>query len=198
MFGKSWGIADEKTLDIFYAQFPPFLIQVVEFLKGLVKTDNIYLGRLISTTAGALIGFAVLLLLALVFHFILRDRKYIDSLRYTALTLIPIAVLNGTLSHAVKTAVESLESLGAQNAESHKSSIVVMPWAYFIMNFIFYLIALWVMGVRTDVKRKRRILLLLAGTAFMALYVALGLMVLPGEWNTLLPELQSKLGFTLR
>ena len=88
MFGKSWGIADEMTVDLFRAEFPPFLIDMAEFMKGLVATQNENLGRFYATTAGAIVGFLVVLALAAVFHFVLRDRRYIDSLRYTSVTLI--------------------------------------------------------------------------------------------------------------
>lgn len=191
MFGKSWGIADEMTVDLFRAEFPPFLIDMAEFMKGLVVTENENLGRLLSTTAGATVGFGVVLVLAAVFHFILRDRKYIDSVRYTSVTLIPIAVLNGTLSHAVKTLVENL---GTTDPSALQKSAVQSPWSYFVLNVIFYLVAIWMMGKRTGVKRSRRFWLLSAGVGFVGLYLALGLMIMPEEWQNLLPTLQQSLG----
>jgi len=97
MFGKSWGIADEKTVDLFRAEFPSFLIDGAEYLKGLVPTGNEALGCFCATYAGAIIGILVVLVLATVIHSVLRDRKFIDSLRFTSVTLIAIAILNGTL-----------------------------------------------------------------------------------------------------
>ena len=41
MFGKAYGIADEKTVDLFRAQFPAFLINLAEYLKGILQTDNV-------------------------------------------------------------------------------------------------------------------------------------------------------------
>ena len=113
-----------------------------------------------------------------------------DSFRFTSITIIPLAILNGTLSHAVKTMVENLQNVGLQNAEALKQSVVGMPWSYFILNFIFYMISIWMMGIRTDVPVRKRILLLVLGVLFVGLYLALGLMILPGEWNQLLPELR--------
>ncbi len=36
MFGKSYGIADEKTVDLYRAQFPAFLINIAEYLKAIL------------------------------------------------------------------------------------------------------------------------------------------------------------------
>lgn len=190
MFGKSWGIADEKTVDLFRAMFPPFLIDGAEFLKKILHTENIYLQRLISTSAGAVVGFMVIAAVAFIIHLVLRDRKYIDSLRYTSICMIPIAVLNGTLSHAVKTLVENL---GTQAPETLKDSVVRGPWNYFILNFVFFMTALWMMARRTGVKRSRRWGLIGVGVGFMVLLVVLGLMVFPAEWDELLPKLQKSL-----
>jgi len=190
MFGKSWGIADEKTVDLFRAMFPPFLIDGAEFLKQFIHTDNVYLQRLISTSAGAVVGFLVIAVVALIIHFVLRDRKYIDSLRFTAVCMIPIAVLNGTLSHAVKTLVENLTT---QAPETLKDSVVRGPWNFFMLNFVFFMTALWMMASRTGVKRSRRWGVLAVGAGFMLLFVALGLMIFPAEWDALLPKLQQSL-----
>jgi len=190
MFGKSWGIADEKTVDLFRAMFPPFLIDGAEFLKRMIHTDNVYLQRLISTSAGAVVGFLVIAVVALIMHFVLRDRKYIDSLRFTAVCMIPIAVLNGTLSHAVKTLVENLTT---QAPETLKDSVVRGPWNFFALNFVFFMTALWMMSRRTGVARSRRWGVLAVGAGFMLLFVALGLMIFPAEWDALLPKLQQSL-----
>ncbi len=190
MFGKSWGISDEKTVDLFRAEFPVFLIDMVENIKKLVTTHNVYLERLFATCAGAIVGFAVILVLATAIHFILRDRKYIDSLRFAAVTLIPISVLNGTLSHAVKTLVENL---GTQSAEALTKSALQSPWGLFAILFTFYLTTLWMFGQRTGVPRSRRWGILCVGVGFMALYLACGLMIMPGEWAELLPKLQHSL-----
>ena len=190
MFGKSWGIANEETVDFFRAQFPTFLIDAAEGIKSAIHTENQNLERLFSTSAGALVGFAVIVLLAVIMHFVLGDRKYVDSLRFTAVTLIPMAVLNGTLSHAVKTL---LENLGTQSEEALTRSALQSPWSYFVLNFIFYVIALWMFGRRTGVNRKRRIIVVLIGIGFVALYYKAGLMVTAEEWEVLLPKLQQSL-----
>lgn len=190
MFGKSWGIADEQTVDLFRAEFPAILIDMAELIKKSVETDNLNIQRLFSTTAGALMGFVVVALLAIIIHLVLRDRKYIDSLRFTAVTIIPVAVLNGTLSHVVKTLVENL---GTKSEEALTQSALQSPWGYFVLNFIFYLLALWMMGRRTGVRRGKRIGLVLVGVGFMGLYLACGLMITPSEWTDLLPRLQQSL-----
>ena len=153
MFGKAYGIADDKTVDLFRAEFPAFLINAAEALKGILQTSNENLERFFTNTAGAVIGFVIIVLLAIVMHFVLRDRKYIDSLRFTSVTLLPIAVLNGTLSHAVKTLVENM---GTQTTEALTRSALEGPRNYIILNFFFYMICLWMLGRRTGVKRNRR------------------------------------------
>lgn len=190
MFGKSWGIADERTVELFRAQFPAFLIDMAEFFKGFMETDSKPVELFASTVAGAIVGFLIIAIFAILMHYVLRDRKYIDSLRFTSVTLIPIAVLNGTLSHGVKTLVENL---GTQSTEALTRSALQTPWTYFVLNFVFYMIALWMFGRRTGVKRKRRFGVLGLGIAFMVLYLACGLMITPGEWSELLPKLQASL-----
>jgi hypothetical protein len=190
MFGKSWGMGDAATLDLFRAMFPPFLVDMAEGIKRMLATDSENLQRLISTCAGALVGFLVLAALAMAMHYVLRDRKYINSLRFTAVTLLPIAILNGMLSHGVKTLVEKM---GTQAADTLYTTAVVTPWSYFIINFIFYLVALWMFGRRAGVGRGKRKYVLCVGIAFMLVYFACGLMITPGEWHALLPKLQSSL-----
>ena len=187
MFGKSWGIADEHTVDLFRAEFPALIIDLTEGLKGLLPTNNAYLQRLVATSAGAVVGFLVVAILAVLIHLVLRDRKYIDSLRFTSVCIIPLAVLNGTLSHVVKTMFERLE---LQSAESLTQGILQTPWSYFVLNFLFFMTALWMMGRRTGVHVNRRWVLVLLGTGFVALYLAAGLMIMPAEWEQLLPKLQ--------
>jgi len=191
MFGKSWGIANARTVDLFRAEFPPFLIDMAEGIKASVHTQNENLERLVATVAGAAIGFAVIALLAVAMHWILGDRRYVDSLRFTAVSLIPIAVLNGTLSHVVQTLLENLHTA---NAEALTNSALRSPWSYFVLNFIFYMTALWMLGARTGVKGRRRWAVLGVGVAFMALYLAGGLMITPGEWQLLLPKLMKSYG----
>jgi len=190
MFGKSYGIADEKTADLFRAQFPAFLIDTAQSLKTMLHTDNQNLERLITNTAGAAIGFLLIAILAIVMHLALRDRKYLDSLRFTAVTLLPIAVLNGTLSHAVKTLVENM---GTQSVEALTNSAIQGPRNYIVLNFCFYMICLWMLGRRTGVVRTRRWAVICVGIAFMAIYLASGLMITASEWQVLLPKLQEAL-----
>ena len=190
MFGKSWGIADKKTFELFRAMFPTFLIDGADYLKKLIHTDNTNIERLVATVAGAIIGFLVVALLAVVMHIVLRDRKYIDSLRFTSVTLIPIAVLNGTLSHAIKTLVESLstqapDALYASTVSSSRGTVAI--------NVLFYLTAMWMMSRRTGVTRSRRWGVIAVGVGFIVLYLALGLMISPSEWQVLLPKLQQAL-----
>lgn len=187
MFGKSWGIADEKTVGLFRAEFPPFLIDMAEAIKHTLPTDNPSLGRLVATSAGAVVGFVIVALLALVMHWVLSDRRYIDSMRFTAVIMIPIAVLNGTLSHAVKTLVESL---GSASVETLTRSALYSPWGFFVLNGLFFVTGMWMMARRTGVQRRRRLAVVSVGLGFLGLYVACGLMITPSEWAELLPELQ--------
>jgi hypothetical protein len=190
MFGKAWGIADEKTVDLFRAMFPAFLVNMAEFFKGVMHTDNANIQRFFSTMAGALVGFVVIALLALVMHLVLRDRKYINSLRFTAVSLIPIAVLNGTLSHAIKTLVENL---GSQTPEALYASTVSSSQGNLALDGLFYLTAMWFLARRTGVKRSKRVGVVCVGLTFMIIYIGLGLMISPAEWQALLPKLQQAL-----
>ena len=96
LFGKSWGVADKKTVDLFRAEFPPFLIDGAEYLKSLVPAGSEALGRFYATYAGAMLGFLVVLILAGFFHLVLNDRKFIDSLRFTSVTLYSRITLSST------------------------------------------------------------------------------------------------------
>lgn len=190
MFGKSWGISDEKTVDLFRAMFPAFIVNMAEFFKGIMHTDNMNIQRFFSTVSGAIVGFMVVAFLALVMHFVLRDRKYLDTLRFTAVSLIPIAVLNGTLSHAIKTLVENM---GTQTPDALYASTVSSSQGNLALDGFFYLTAMWFLARRTGVKRSKRFGVVCVGIAFMAVYIGIGLMISPAEWQALLPKLQQAL-----
>ena len=84
MFGKSWGIAKDITVDLYRATFPPFLINGAEYLKQILHTTNHNLQLLVATSAGAVIGFLVIAALGFLMYLVLRDRRYIDALRFTS------------------------------------------------------------------------------------------------------------------
>jgi len=188
MFGKSWGIADEKTVDLFRAEFPRAVIDGAEFLKGLVGASHEYLGRFVATNAGAIVGIAIVLLLAVVFHFALGDRKYIDSLRFTSVSLIPLAILNGTLSHLMKTLLENFDTTTA-TPEALKQAAMISPNNFFYLYVFFYLTAIWFLGRRTGVTGKRRYVITAVGVCVIVLYRAAGLMITAAEWQVLEPKL---------
>ena len=190
MFGKSWGIADEKTVDLFRAMFPAFIVNMAEFFKGIMHTDNMNIQRFFSTVSGAIVGFMVVAILALIMHLVLRDRKYLDTLRFTAVSLFPIAGLNGTLSHAIKTLVENL---GTQAPDALYASTVSSSQGNLALDGFFYLTAMWFLARRTGVKRSKRVGVVCVGIAFMVIYIGLGLMISPAEWQALLPKLQQAL-----
>jgi hypothetical protein len=192
MFGKAWGIANEQTVDLFRVVFPSFLIDMAEKMKTLVDITNPSLGRFYSTCAGALVGFAVILILGVVMHLVLRDRKYIDSLRFTAITLIPLAVMHGTLTHVTKTIIESLG--GGETLEAMTKAAVDSPRGQINMFCVFYMLALWMMAKRTGVYGKRRWFVLLAGVGFLAVYFALGLGITNMEAAEVLPKLMAAHG----
>ncbi len=189
MFGKSWGIADDVTVDLFRAQFPAFCVNGAEALKAMLQTDNANLERFVATSAGAGIGFIVIALLAVLMHLVLRDRKYIDTLRFTAVSLIPIAVLNGTLSHVVKTLIESLG--GGETAEKLFQSAVTGPRGTICMCIVFYFTSLWMFGRRAGIQGWKRWGVLGVGALFIAGYFACGLSITSTEWEVLLPKLQA-------
>lgn len=189
MLGKSWGIAQPDNIELFKAQFPTFIVNITEAMKSIFTVNSVELQRLISTTSGALMGFACILLLSVITHHILRDRKFIDSLRFTAITMLPIAVLNGTLSHGLQSLLDNsaLKTVNALKAEA-----IFTPWSYFLLNFAFYMTALWVMGRRTGVENKKRLLLSGLGVAVMVIYLLAGFMIMPNEWNELAASLIKK------
>jgi hypothetical protein len=191
MFGKAWGIAKPTTVELYRVTFPPFLIDMAEGIKKWLATDSPSLELLFATVAGAIIGFLVIMLLGAVMHFVLGDRKYIDSLRFTSVTLIPIAVMNGTLTHVTNTLFESLG--GGENIETITQSALEGPRGQIGMFLVIYMISLWMLGRRTGVKGWRRWGVLGVGIGFMAVYFYCGLMITAGEWEVLLPKLQAAL-----
>lgn len=191
MFGKSWGIATAVTVDLYRATFPPFLIDASQYLKSILHTTNHNLERLVSTSAGAVVGFLVIVVLAIVMHFVLSDRKYMDSLRFTSVTLIPLAVMNGTLSHLTNTLLESLGMGG--NIDELTKSALEGPRGQIVMFCIFYMTSIWMLGIRTGVKGWRRWGIIAVGIGFLLAYFACGLMITAGEWEVLLPKLQAAL-----
>ncbi len=189
MFGKAWGIANQHTVELYRVIFPEFLINMAEAMKRLINTDSAALERVFSTCAGALVGFLVICLLGAVMHFALGDRKYFDSLRFTSITLIPLAVMNGTLTHLTNTLFESLG--GGETIESLTKSAVDSPRGQIPMYCVFYFLALWMMGKRTGVVGRRRWLVLLVGVGFLILYFALGLGITNEEAAVVLPKLMA-------
>lgn len=191
MFGKAWGMGDEVTVDLFRVTFPPFLIDMAEFFKRVLSTDNTNLQRLFATSAGAIVGFLVIAVLAVIMHFILRDRKYVDSLRFTSVTLIPLALMNGTLTHLTTTLLEQLG--GGENLEKLTRSALVAPRGQIFLFVVFYLTSLWMFGKRTGVKGGRRWGVVIAGVGVVAVYLSCGLMITAEEWALVLPKLQAAL-----
>jgi len=57
------------------------------------------------------------------------------------------------------------------------------------MFFLFYITALWFMGRRTGLPRKKRIAVVIVGVAFIGVYIGAGLLITPSEWSVLLPKL---------
>ncbi len=193
MFGKAWGIATEHTVDLYKAIFPEFLITMAEGMKeALIKTDSEPLMRLFSTCSGALVGFLVILALGVFMHFALGDRKYIDSLRFTSITLIPLAVMNGTLSHVTNTLFETLG--GGETIETLTKSAVDSPSGQIKMFCVFYMLAIWMLAKRTGVIGKRRWFVLLVGIGFLAAYFYLGLGITPQEAAEVLPKMMAAHG----
>jgi len=191
MFGKAWGIATEKTVDLYRAAFPAFLIDGAESLKDVLHTTNANIERLVATSAGALIGFAVIFALGAIMFMVLRDRKYIDAVRFTSVTMIPIAVMNGTLSHLTNTLLETL-GMG-ESVDTLTKSALEGPRGQVIMFCVFYFTCLWMMGKRTGVKGWRRYGVLGVGLLFVGAYFMCGLMITADEWQILLPKLQATL-----
>ena len=191
MFGKAWGIAHESTVDLYRATFPPFLINMAEAMKSIVATESHAMELFFSTVAGAIVGFIVIMVLGLVMHYVLNDRRYIDSLRFTSITLIPLAVMNGTLSHVSNTVLDSL-GMGESTAALTKSALD-SPRGQIIMFCVLYMLSIWMFGKRTGVRGWRRYGVLVVGIGFLAAYFASGLSITTAEWNVLLPKLQASM-----
>ena len=192
MFGKAWGIANEHTVDLYRVIFPSFLINIAEYMKTLADISSPSLARFYATSAGALVGFGGIFILGLVMHFVLGDRKYIDSLRFTSITLIPLAVMHGLLTHVTNTIFESLG--GAQTIESLTKAAVDSPSGQIYMFCVFYLLALWMMAKRTGVAGKRRWFVLLVGIGFIAVYLSMGLGIDSKEAAEILPKMMAAQG----
>lgn len=192
MFGKAWGIANAETVDLYRVIFPPQLINMAEGMKGLITTDSAALERLFSTCSGALVGFLVILILGAVMHLVLGDRKYVDSLRFTSITLIPLAVMNGTLSHVTNTLIETLG--GGETIEALTKSAVDSPRGQIQMFCVFYMLAIWMFAKRTGVIGWRRYGVLGVGIVFLAVYFALGLGITPMEAADILPKMMAAHG----
>lgn len=189
MFGKSWAIADEKTVELFRAEFPAFLIDMAEALKAMAGAGHDSpLGRFYASYAGAAIGIGVVVILAIVMHLIMRDRAFIDSLRFTSVTLLPIAILNGTLSHVMKTLLSNVSAASATE-EALTQAAYTTPMNQSFMFFFFYVTSLWFMGRRTGLSRGKRIGVVLVGIGFIAVYIGAGLLITKAEWSILLPKL---------
>ena len=191
MFGKAYGIAHESTVELYRATFPTFLVDMAEGIKRALETDSHALELLFATVAGAIIGFIIIAILAFLMHLVMNDRKYVDSMRFTSVTLIPIAVMNGTLSHLSNTLLDSL-GMG-ESVEALTNSALEGPKGQIAMFCVFYLTSLWMFGGRTGLKGWRRWGVLGVGILFMTTYFACGLMITPGEWEVLLPKLQAAL-----
>jgi len=125
-------------------------------------------------------------------HLILGDRKYIDSLRFTSITLIPLAVMHGLLTHVTNTIFESLG--GGETIEMLTTAAVDSPRQQINMFCVFYMLALWMMAKRTGVAGKRRWFLLLAGVGFLVVYFALGLGITNMEAAEVLPKMMAAQG----
>lgn len=192
MFGKAWGIANEQTVELYKVIFPSFLVTMAEGMKGLITTESAALERLFSTCSGAIVGFLVIFIFGAVMHLVLGDRKYIDSVRFTSITLIPLAVMNGTLSHLTNTLLETLG--GGETIESLTKSAVDSPRGQIMMFCVFYMLALWMMGKRTGVVGKRRWFVLLTGVGFLVVYFALGLGITANEAAEVLPKMMAAHG----
>jgi hypothetical protein len=192
MFGKSWAMFDEKTVQLFQAVFPKFLVDGAVTIRGFFETGGEAFGRFVATYAGTLLGFVVVVLLAVVMHLVLRDRKFIDTLRLTSVTLIPFALMNGTLSHVMKTYLENIDAASA-TPEALEQAVVTASNNYFYLFTLFYIIALWVMSRRTGVQGWKKWAVVAIGLLFTIIYVQSGLLIDASEWAVLSPQLMEAL-----
>ena len=192
MFGKSWAMFDERTVQLFQAVFPTFLVDGAVTIRSFLETGGEAFGRFVATYAGTLLGLIVVALLAVVMHLVLRDRKFIDTLRLTSVTLLPLAIMNGTLSHVMKTYLENIDAASA-TPEALEQAVVTASNNYFYLFTLFYIIALWVMPRRTGVQGWKRWAVIAVGLLFIVAYVQAGLLIDAGEWAALAPQLMESL-----
>lgn len=192
MFGKAWGIAKPEMLDLYKAIFPAFLIDMAEKMKGLMVTNNEALQRLFATMAGALVGFGIVFALGFLMYIVLRDRKYLDAVRFTSITLIPLAVMNGTLSHVTNTIMESLG--GGDTIESLTKAAVDSPSGQIKMFCLFYMLAIWMLAKRTGVIGWRRWGVIVVGVVFLGVYFYCGLGITANEAAVVLPKMMAAHG----
>jgi hypothetical protein len=192
MFGKSWAMFDERTVQLFQAVFPKFLVDGAVTIRSFLETGGEAFGRFVATYAGTLLGLVVVALLAVVMHLVLRDRKFVDTLRLTSVTLLPLAIMNGTLSHVMKTYLENIDAASA-TPEALEQAVVTASNNYFYLFTLFYIIALWVMPRRTGVQGWKRWAVIAVGLLFIVAYVQAGLLIDAGEWAALAPQLMESL-----
>ena len=192
MFGKSWAMFDERTVQLFQAVFPTFLVDGAVTIRSFLETGGEAFGRFVATYAGTLLGLVVVALLAVVMHLVLRDRKFVDTLRLTSVTLLPLAIMNGTLSHVMKTYLENIDAASA-TPEALEQAVVTASNNYFYLFTLFYIIALWVMPRRTGVQGWKRWAVIAVGLLFIVAYVQAGLLIDAGEWAALAPQLMESL-----
>lgn len=192
MFGKSWAMFDERTVQLFQAVFPKFLVDGAVTIRSFLETGGEAFGRFVATYAGTVLGLVVVGLLAVVMHLVLRDRKFIDTLRLTSVTLLPLAIMNGTLSHVMKTYLENIDAASA-TPEALEQAVVTASNNYFYLFTLFYIIALWVMPRRTGVQGWKRWAVVAVGLLFIVAYVQAGLLIDAGEWAALAPQLMESL-----
>ena len=176
MFGKSWAMFDERTVQLFQAVFPTFLVDGAVTIRSFLETGGEAFGRFVATYAGTLLGLAVVVLLAAAMHLVLRDRKFVDTLRLTSVTLLPLALMNGTLSHVMKTYLENIDAASA-TPEALEQAVVNASNNYFYLFTLFYIIALWVMPRRTGVQGWKRWAVVTVGLLFIVAYVQAGLLI---------------------
>jgi len=192
MFGKSWAMFDERTVQLFQAVFPKFLVDGAVTIRSFLETGGEAFGRFVATYAGTVLGLVVVALLAVVMHLVLRDRRFIDTLRLTSVTLLPLAIMNGTLSHVMKTYLENIDAASA-TPEALEQAVVSASNNYFYLFTLFYIIALWVMPRRTGVQGWKRWAVVAVGLLFIVAYVQAGLLIDASEWAALAPQLMESL-----
>ena len=192
MFGKSWAMFDEKTVELFQAVFPKFLVDGAITIRGFLETGGEAFGRFVATYAGTFMGLVVVVILAIVMHLVLRDRKFIDTLRLTSVTLLPLAIMNGTLSHVMKTYLENIDAASA-TPEALEQAVVKASNNYFYLFSLFYLTALFMMSRRTGTLGWKKWAVVGVGVIFLIIYVQAGLLIDAGEWAQLAPKLMEAL-----